>query len=101
MKKLMTVCNVVEIAALLKDVSLTDVQAENQQSAQNLMDSFKQALHEFRQPIPNKSSQIECFEKHIKDLIATTQAVFDSLDEKIQQKIIKKVKVKNLDEVDA
>lgn len=100
MKKLITVCNVVEVAELLKDISPSEVQVENQQIAQNILDSFKQALHEFKQPIPNKSSQIEYFEKHIKDLISTTQTVFDSIDGNIQQKILKKVKFKNLDEVD-
>jgi hypothetical protein len=99
MKKLINIENVSGIAELLKDINISQIQLDKQQEAHIYIDTFNQALQDFKKPFPQKASTIELFEWRLKELIATAQALFDILDKNIQQKILKKTGCKNLDEV--
>ena len=98
MKQLITIENVSEIADLLKDINISQMQPDKQQEADTYINKFNLAFQDFKKPFPEKASTIEMFERHLQDLMTTTQALFDILDKNLQHKILKKVKCKNLDE---
>jgi len=100
MKQLINIENVSEIAELLKDINISQIQPDKQRDADVYINAFNQALQDFKKPFPEKAPTIELLERNLQELITTTQKLFSILDNNIQKTIIKKSGCKNFEEID-
>jgi hypothetical protein len=90
MENLINISNVTKVAESLKIVgpSLSLIQKNKQHRAKPLINCFKKALQEFKNPTPVKLSLIDQFDIHLSILIASSQALFNILDENTKYTIL-------------